>query len=90
MNISKVFTFVIYMSTILVSTYFVYCAENSLKREKRSLYIFFSFLALFVPSMLAGIRSDAVGVDVRTYSVPWFNMAKSYSNFLSYDNAQNA
>lgn len=84
MNVSKIFTFVIYMSTILVSTFFVYCAENSLKREKRSLYFFFSFLALFISSMLAGIRSNAVGVDVRTYSVPWFNMARSYSDFFSY------
>lgn len=84
MAIPKILTFTIYMATILLSTYFVYCAENSLERKKKGLYLFFSFLALFISSMLAGIRSDTVGVDVKTYSMPWFNMARSYSNFITY------
>lgn len=84
MAIPKILTFIIYMATILVSTYFVYCAENSLERKKKKLYLFFSFLALFISSMLAGIRSDTVGVDVKTYSIPWFNMARGYSDFITY------
>ena len=84
MFVSNLITFIIYMTVILSSTFFVYCAERHLNNKHIARYLFYSFLALFISSMLAGIRGDTVGVDVKTYTIPWFNMAKSYNNFIPF------
>lgn len=61
-----------------------YIAEKSFKKEKKIVGIFFSILAVLIPSILAGLRSRNIGTDIEVYIEPYFKKALVYKNFFRY------
>ena len=66
-----------YLLIIVISVLFTYWAECS--RKNRSLFLFFSFWALFIPAFFAGCRDLTVGFDVMFYEYDIYKSAH-YSN----------
>lgn len=73
-----------YLGTFILSLTFVYYSERAILHNKMKKFLFLSFVAIFLPCLLAGIRGASVGTDVRVYVIPQYDRAQAYSNFLSY------
>ena len=59
-------------------------AEYGLKKNRYILVGLFSLLALILPCLLASLRSENVGIDVRVYAVTLFKHAKQYNNLYDF------
>ena len=73
-----------YVYCWIFSCLFAYLAS---KAKSNIIKFTFSLLAILVPSIMAGIRADTVGVDVKTYAEPHFLQARaaiSFADFISY------
>lgn len=81
----KILTFLLYSLVIYVSVLFIDMADKNIKGTKKNykFYIFF-FISIIVPCILAGMRGDTVGVDVKTYSKPMYDLAMSTSSLSDY------
>lgn len=66
---------VMFISCMIIS----FLAEKSFSNNKKKLGIFFSLLAILIPSIIAGCRSTEVGTDLKVYGVYSFNKAQGYS-----------
>ena len=53
--------------------------QHFYKNKKRILSTFFAILAVFIPSIIAGIRNINVGTDIKVYGIYMFNIARSHS-----------
>lgn len=66
--------------------FFLSCAFFWLSEKSRSKYVraFWAFIALLLPCLLAGMRADTVGTDVKVYVEPMYNAAKASYSIASY------
>jgi len=72
-----------YFSTFTLSIFLCIVGEYYLNRNSK-LGKFFFFLAVFVVSVLAGVRDDNIGTDISFYAKPVFNSALRSSNLLEF------
>ena len=73
----------IYLGTFGMSMLFTYFATR-LKKKNKKLIIFFSFLAIFFPALLAGLRASSIGTDVNYYMLDNFKVAGYTTSFKKY------
>ena len=67
---------ILYLTVFTLTCLFTYKADKKIDTKKRQ-GIFYSFLAIFTPSLLAGLRADTVGKDVLMYAVRTFDLANT-------------
>lgn len=77
--ISMIKSIAIYGMFFVATLAFVMVAENELKHKKRFPFYVVSFFALLIPCVLAGLRADTVGTDVKVYADPIFRAAAQRS-----------
>ena len=75
----------IYIIIFAVSSLFLWLSEKSKSRYTRKI---FAFIAILLPCILAGMRADTIGTDVKVYVEPIYDAAKQSKNFSSYLNQQ--
>lgn len=75
----------IYFFTAAISSWLIWLEER-IDNKNKNLKRFIIFLAILVPSLVAGMRSNQMGTDVRTYVEPLQYFANSNDNFNSYIN----
>lgn len=71
----------IYIAVFLMSCFLIWLSEKSPSRNVGKLL---AFIAILLPCILAGMRADAIGTDVKVYVEPMYNAAKQSTNFSSY------
>ena len=67
-----------YVIMWITSTFFAYLAS---KAKRRDVVIFFSVIAILIPSVMGGIRANSVGKDTTTYALPHFIAACNAPDF---------
>lgn len=72
---------IIYLCGFAISCIFIFFAE---KTSKKTRFIFFSVIAISIPCLIAGLRADTIGTDVRVYVRPLFLLAQDAKNFVNY------
>ncbi len=73
----------IYILVFSISCFFFYISEKSKNKGFKKIAI---LMAILLPCLLAGLRSNKIGTDVMVYAKPLFNVAEnsqSFSDFLS-------
>ena len=60
------------------------CAYIASKSKSNIMKFIFSILSILVPSILAGIRADTVGVDIRGYGIAHYNSARIARSFYDF------
>ena len=73
-----------YLITFFISGIFAFIASTSKKKEKKKMFILCSFIAILIPSILAGIRAPGVGTDTLVYIGPFFEKACNSTNVFKY------
>lgn len=73
----------IYIITFISSCVFFGLSEKSRSRYIKKLLV---FIAILLPCILAGMRADTIGTDVKVYVEPLYNAAKQSTGFFSYMN----
>lgn len=73
-----------YIICFVLTTIFTYLAQKQFEKNNKS-GIIFSFYAILIPSIVAGLRALDVGRDVSSYVTPVIN-ASRYYNFTDYMN----
>lgn len=73
----------IYILCFILTPLLIYFAEKQLKKEKKISGYILLFLAILIPSLVAGLRSLNVGRDIGTYVTPAIKNALSM-NFADY------
>ena len=71
----------IYIYTFAASVFFAYLAERS---KNKGVIILCSVISILIPSILAGLRTTNVGIDVKVYALPNYLTALNYDNFLDF------
>jgi hypothetical protein len=74
---------VIYILFFLISCLFFWLSEKCKNRIARNLL---AIIAILIPCILAGLRSDTIGTDVKVYVEPMYNAAKESHNLTDYMN----
>lgn len=81
----------IYIITFSISLIFIFLSDRSSKLGKNGkeisakvIYCLLVFIAILLPSLLAGFRDYSVGTDVLIYGNTWFNNAIKTPNFFVY------
>lgn len=75
---------VIYLLTFVISIILLLYAEKKQNNTERGILI---FSALVLPCIIAGVRAENIGTDVRVYVKPIFEAAKNASNIREYLNS---
>ena len=80
----------IYIAVFIISILSTYYAEKYEKKSMKKEFIFFSAIAILIPSLLAGLRNSTIGYDTSYYSLPTFNKAlvMNFSRFRSITSKQ--
>lgn len=73
-----------YIICFIFSIICTYAAEKKFKNKKKIEGIVFSIFAILIPSILAGVRSIDIGVDVKVYVYPFFINALNAENFFEF------
>ena len=73
----------IYIITFISSCVFLGLSEKNRSRYIKKLLV---FIAILLPCILAGMRADTIGTDVKVYVEPLYNAAKQSTGFSSYMN----
>lgn len=73
----------IYIIFFLTSCLLIWLSE---KCQSRFIGKIVAFVAILLPCILAGMRADTIGTDVKVYVEPIYNAAKQSSSFSSYMN----
>ena len=84
---------VIYIITFLLTilfTYFAQCMFNNKKYErikdsKKLIGIICSIFAILLPSIIAGVRDESIGIDVNVYMKPIFERARLGFSFVEFN-----
>lgn len=71
----------IYVVFFVTSCILLWLSEKS---TSRNIGRFLAFIAILLPCILAGMRADTIGTDVRVYVEPMYNAAKHSTCFSSY------
>lgn len=71
----------IYMACFLTSCVFLLVSEKSKSKFARNVL---AGIAILIPCMLASLRADTIGTDVKVYVEPMYNAAKQSHNLSSY------
>lgn len=71
----------IYIVIFIVTILFTYIAEKNFEKKNKAIGIVFSILAILIPSILAGIRTLDVGIDVQVYVEQNFKIALQSQSF---------
>ena len=71
----------LYLFVFLITCIFTYQAENKFNNKYKRTAVLLSVAAVFIPSLLAGVRDDTVGKDVLQYAVRTFNSAEMSRSF---------
>lgn len=74
---------IIYIIVFLISIGLIFVGENVKNKSK----FLFYFIAILIPSVLAGGRADFIGTDVRNYVEPIQIYANTCSNVIDYLNS---
>ncbi len=74
---------IIYLICFIISALLIYLSQNKYK-EKKALSIFLIVVALLIPCILAGLRSDKIGTDVNVYVKPLFGCAKEAASIKDF------
>mgnify|MGYP004598912551 CR=1 FL=1 len=74
----------IYIGMFVVTILCTYIAERTEKKEKKIVFVFFSILSILVPSILAGIRTLDIGIDLQVYVEKIFLLATRCNTFKEY------
>lgn len=74
-----------YLVCFIVTPLFTYLAEKKFKEERKRIGIFFSLLAILIPSIIAGIRDLSVGVDAQIYVEPVLREIKGMSLIVAFE-----
>jgi len=65
----------------IVSTFL---AEKNFKNKRKVWGMFFSVMAIFIPSIISGVRQIGVGRDVNLYVTPVISRALNAQNLSAY------
>ena len=79
-----IYTGALYTIIVLITVYFTKRANRA---KLYNQFLVYSFVALIIPSIFAGLRSLDVGTDVMVYAYPQFKMAAYYASFTDYYSA---
>lgn len=71
----------IYISCFLISCFFFWLSEKCKSRIARNVL---AVIAILIPCVLAGLRADTIGTDVKVYVEPIYNAAKESNSLSSY------
>lgn len=71
----------IYIAVFLASCIFFWLSEKCKSGFSKN---FFAVIAILIPCILAGLRADTVGTDVKVYVEPLYNAAKKSHTFSAY------
>lgn len=71
----------IYIITFIVTILFTYIAEKNFEKKNKAIGRFFSILAIIIPSILAGLRTLDIGIDVQVYVEQNFKTALQSQSF---------
>lgn len=71
----------IYIIFFLTSCLLIWLSE---KCQSRFIGKILTFVAILLPCILASMRADTIGTDVRVYVEPMYNVAKQSTSFSSY------
>ena len=71
----------IYIWVFLSSVFFAYLAERS---KDKGVIVLCSVISILIPSILAGLRTVDVGIDVNVYALPHYLTALEYNNFFDF------
>ena len=71
----------IYIWVFLSSVFFAYLAERS---KDKGIIVLCSVISILIPSILAGLRTVDVGIDIHTYALPHYLTALKYDSFLDF------
>lgn len=58
---------IFYFLVFIIATLFSLLAENKFKFKNKKIYIILVFIAIFIPSLVAGLRSVGIGTDTKGY-----------------------
>lgn len=72
----------IYLVSFALSMLLIACTEKRCK----AYFVFFSFIALLIPCLLAGLRAETVGTDVTVYIKPMVEVARNADSFKEFWN----
>lgn len=75
----------IYLLVFFVSTIAVYVSEKNFKNNKKKIAIFFSIIAVLLPSLLAAFRVEGVGTDTLYYVKSNFEAALMSNTFEQFN-----
>lgn len=70
----------IYLVMFAISSFFFYLGDRYDKKGK----LFWHVLGLIIPILMAGLRSEMVGIDIKTYVKPLYFCAKRSSTIQSF------
>lgn len=73
-----------YIITFALTILFTYLAERNFKKQNKRNGVFFSVIAILLPSLLAALRSENIGTDVGVYVKPYFEKALGYASFSDF------
>lgn len=71
----------IYLFIFICSAFLFYLSEKPELAKYRKCFVFF---AIVLPSILAGLRSENVGVDVKIYAIPIYSAASASDNLIQF------
>jgi hypothetical protein len=75
---------IIYVISFAISCLIICFAEKS---KDNALSTTLLWLAIFVTAVVAGLRADTIGTDVRTYVEPMYNLAKQSNSYVEFLNS---
>lgn len=75
---------IIYVISFAISCLIICLAE---KIKDKALSTALLWLAILLTAIVAGLRADTIGTDVRTYVEPMFNLAKQSSSYVEFLNS---
>ena len=70
-----------YIYCFISSCFFAYKASNV---KRKSMMLFYSIIAIMIPSLMGGLRAWHIGVDIGMYGLPQFWRSLAASSFAEY------
>lgn len=73
-----------YIAAFTIAYIFAFLSESRSVRKTKILSYLFLFFAAAIISLLAALRADTIGTDVKTYVIKYFNEAGNSNSFIKY------